>query len=121
MPSQEQLEKELAAKANELRQTTGCCQAARQKYWSELSIEEKIERAREQIKLAQRQYEDILDGLNSLARMRDELTSHRHNMPAGEVMLPAMICPQPPGYYRTRGEIANRCLPNDADPNQVYF
>lgn len=118
MPSEEQLERAMQENQQQMKALHGLCD--RPKYWSELSIDEKIERCREQIKTCQLQNEEILDALNRISSAQSSLWNHRHNMPAGEVLLPVGSTPpcEPNRYY---GDHTLRQTGKGENPNEVYF
>jgi len=64
--------------------------AQREKYWVELSIEEKIERMRLMVKNYGHALEQIERQRAELRQLRQNLNTHRHAMEdGGKVMLPA--------------------------------
>ncbi len=61
-----------------------CCTASREKYWSELSIEEKIERTRSEVKQYQRSVAQIGDQFYNLMR---QFGTHQHGE-SGLILIP---------------------------------
>ena len=82
----------------------------REKYWKELSTEEKIERMRQILKIAQRTSESIdtkVDKLNG------EFDIHQHH--DGKIMLPR----QNDSFRRIGAH--DRIVTNPTNPDEVYF
>lgn len=128
----EQLAKETAYlnQQNAMQGAVGTCppyphsvtQCAREKYWSELSIEEKLERTRKIVKEGD-DYRDreIRKLRQELSRLSNQFTEHQHSI-SGEASIPAELirsqrCDEELGGYG-RGLIGGLEPGNE---NQVYF
>lgn len=81
-------------------------QAQREKYWGELSIEEKIERMRGVIK----SQGSVMQALYQLER---NFSQHQHSA-SGQIMLPF-------DRYISGGVNVGEAKNISSDPNQVYF
>ena len=104
-----------AAHAEAARELAGSLRGP--KPWVQCSIEEKIERCREQVKQVAHHVNYMNDALNRLASVRDELVEHRHDVTdGGRVMLPA-TGRNPKTLY---GE-AGCCCKAEVDPQTAYF
>lgn len=122
----EMLAKEAAAQT--------CSRAGRPKYWSELSIEEKIERCREQVKAAASQL-DILHNICEQQRehirlLETALQEHRHQIDDGGrvvLPLPTSLNHAPKQLYDRgaldRGAMGSGMIgrPPEGAGNEVYF
>lgn len=86
------------------------------KPWVELSIEEKIERMREQVKVWAHGQRCLDQRINDLLRLRDDLLEHRHAIEdGGKVMLPME-------RRKSLGGHGDCCTAaQDVDPSKVYF
>lgn len=109
--------------------------AMREKYWSELSIEEKIERTREMVKRTQREQQAQTEWLSA---MQDEIrllserfNAHTHGGQNGLAQLPANFSSDgrlnrgwaPTPLKRYAAELQAKCHGdrNVVDPSKVYF
>ena len=101
--------------------------AMREKYWSELSIEEKIERTRETVQRQGRQQErlghDLRLAVQTIHMLSAQLRVHRHTVDnGGEVTVP-MPDGSRVGYGDGASTLDQKCLGdrNVVDPDKVYF
>lgn len=90
-----------------------CPCESREKYWSELTPDEKIERLREQVKSVMAL---VSDQSNSLEHARAVLMQHTHN-PIGQLLVPANE------FSRARHTLNSlwRDKPGVRKDDQVYF
>lgn len=89
----------------------------RERYWAELSIEEKIERCREQIKLQHNFFQSVHNLAENVRRLRNEFMEHRHQMDdGGKAVLPIKV--RDDEGYGYGKNIANSA---PVDPSKVYF
>lgn len=84
------------------------------KMWGELSIEEKIERTREEVKRQHELISSLFRAANNLDKKIDELRSHQHGED-GRVMIPIELQPKNVVAEAYR----SACEP--VDPEKVYF
>lgn len=87
----------------------------REKYWSELGIEEKVERMRSIVRRQGDQLDRIETEFHSLRR---QFANHEHNAKS-EVVLP--IDPGSKGGFGYSATEAPSRLRGSQDPNEVYF
>lgn len=100
--------------------------AMREKYWSELSIEERIERTREIVQRTRREMGEQLAMIESVLgenqRLSQRFLAHSHG--ADKVLIPAADERQYLAGMVGRGYAGslNKCGPErPADPDKVYF
>lgn len=111
----EMAEKLTAAQAQQAQQgqCIGECNSPRP--WVECSIEEKIERTRDQVKGVQNEMRYLYGRISELQRQRGEFLQHRHDMGDGQkVLLPA----DHPRGDDCCGQLAKK---SECDPSLVYF
>lgn len=92
-------------------------QNARQKFWSELSIEEKIERCRQMIKNLQAEiHVRMEDALVELQALRRQFPEHTHSN-LGQCVVPATAQREANGYGHKYPDTIGKA----EDPDKVYF
>ena len=84
---------------------------SREKYWKELSIEEKIERMRQQVKLTQYQETDTRE---TVMRLAENFSRHEHGERGITVALDVAAS-------RPMMEIKGRRTGRPVNPDEVYF
>lgn len=84
-------------------------QSGREKYWKELSIEGKIERMRQQIKLSQYQETDTRE---TVMRLNENFSRHKHV--DGQISVCLDVANSRPMQYSPGKRIS-------ANPDEVYF
>ena len=84
-------------------------QVSREKYWKELSIEEKIERMRQQVKHTQYQQDDTRE---TVMRLNENFSRHKHV--DGEISVSLDAAHGRPEQYSPGRRIA-------VNPDEVYF
>jgi hypothetical protein len=92
-----------------------CTQACRDKYWSELSIEEKIERTRQMVKSLRVEVQQLYRLHDELHRLRSQFQSHRHQLDDGGKVVILL------SQDLDRGGYDNPAKPAETDPDKVYF
>lgn len=111
-----------------------CAQtASRPKFWAELSIEEKIERCREQVKGLQGYLSSLVETCDlqrqQIRLLETALQEHRHQVDdGGRVVLPLPTSLTHAPLEKSRGGILGRgaiggtaFAHQQANPNEVYF
>ena len=86
----------------------------REKCWSELSIEEKLERTRQQVKQLAHLWEELARLGQQLEALKSQFQAHAHGA-NDQVMVPCWV---PPGRDFANG--SGKCL-EPSDPDKVYF
>lgn len=92
--------------------TGSAAQTSRPKYWAELSIEEKLERLREEVKGTQQSQRYGFERLSDVQRQVGRLNGHTHDASGRAVV----------GIY-DEPNCGQSCaeLKDSADPSKVYF
>ena len=112
--TQEQGERLAKMMASEPQQA-GSIQTQKPKPWAEASIEDKIERTRQQVKSLQSELRYAFQRISELQSGQRDLVDHRHDMQdGGKVMLPA---------GRDSLDIQAGCdiRKQEIDPSKLYF
>lgn len=93
----------------------GANHAEPRKPWSALSIEEKLERTREQVKNQAREHEALRRLISDVYWSVERLQKHSHGV-TGEVLVPVTS-----ETLRAHGCFGDRNNLPETDPSQVYF